>query len=41
MRESVTYQDILEEGEIKGEVRGRVEEAKGLLDGCRPLHRLT
>jgi predicted transposase/invertase (TIGR01784 family) len=31
MRESVTYQDILEEGEIKGEVRGRVEEAKGLV----------
>jgi predicted transposase YdaD len=31
MRESVIYQDILEEGEIKGEVKGRVEEAKGLV----------
>jgi predicted transposase YdaD len=39
MRESVIYQDILAEGEIKGkteglvegEVKGRVEEAKGLV----------
>jgi predicted transposase/invertase (TIGR01784 family) len=35
MRESVTYQDILEEGEIKGKTEGRVEgrfeEAKGLV----------
>lgn len=31
MRESVIYQDILAEGEIKGEVKGRVEEARGLV----------
>jgi predicted transposase YdaD len=35
MRESVIYQDILEEGEIKGKTEGlaegRVEEAKGLV----------
>lgn len=31
MRESVTYQDILEEGEIKGEGKWRFEEAKGLV----------
>lgn len=31
MRESVTYQDILAEGEIKGETQGRVKEARGLV----------
>jgi predicted transposase/invertase (TIGR01784 family) len=31
MRESVTYQDILEEGEIKGKTQGRIEEARGLV----------
>jgi predicted transposase YdaD len=31
MRESVIYQDILAEGEIKGKTEGRVEEAKGLV----------
>ena len=31
MRESVTYQDILEEGEIKSEGKWRFEEAKGLV----------
>jgi predicted transposase/invertase (TIGR01784 family) len=31
MRESVTYLDILEEGEIKGKTEGRIEEAKGLV----------
>ncbi len=30
MRESVTYQEILEEGEIKGKTQGRIEEAKSL-----------
>jgi predicted transposase/invertase (TIGR01784 family) len=31
MRESVTYQEILEEGEIKGKTQGRIEEARGLV----------
>jgi predicted transposase YdaD len=31
MRESVIYQDILEEGEIKGKTEGRIEEAKALI----------
>ena len=31
MRESVIYQDILAEGEVKGKTQGRVEEAKGLV----------
>jgi predicted transposase/invertase (TIGR01784 family) len=31
MRESATYQDILAEGEVKGETQGRVKEAKGLV----------
>lgn len=31
MRESVIYQDILAEGEVKGEVKGRVEEARVLV----------
>ncbi len=31
MRESVTYQEILAEGEVKGETQGRVKEARGLV----------
>ncbi len=31
MRESSTYQDILAEGEEKGETQGRIKEAKGLV----------
>jgi predicted transposase YdaD len=31
MRESVTYQEILAEGEVKGETQGRVKEAKALI----------
>ena len=31
MRESVTYQDILAEGEVKGETQGRVKEARTLI----------
>jgi predicted transposase YdaD len=31
MRESTTYQSILAEGEAKGEIVGRVREAKALL----------
>jgi predicted transposase/invertase (TIGR01784 family) len=31
MRESVTYQDILAEGETRGEARGRVDEARALV----------
>jgi predicted transposase/invertase (TIGR01784 family) len=31
MRESVTYQEILEEGEVKGETQGRFKEARGLV----------
>ena len=31
MRESAIYQDILAEGEVKGETQGRVKEAKGLV----------
>jgi predicted transposase YdaD len=31
MRESAIYQDILAEGEVKGKIQGRVEEAKGLV----------
>jgi predicted transposase/invertase (TIGR01784 family) len=30
MRESVTYQEILAEGEVKGKTQGRIEEAKSL-----------
>jgi predicted transposase YdaD len=29
-RESVTYQEILAEGEVKGKTQGRIEEAKSL-----------
>ena len=31
MRESVTYQEILAEGEVKGETQGRVKEARTLI----------
>ncbi len=31
MRESVTYQEILAEGEVKGKTQGRVEEARALI----------
>jgi predicted transposase YdaD len=31
MRESAIYQDILAEGEVKGEAKGHIEEAKGLV----------
>jgi predicted transposase YdaD len=31
MRESVTYQEILAEGEFKGKTQGRVEEARALI----------
>jgi predicted transposase YdaD len=31
MRESAIYQDILAEGEVKGKIQWRVEEAKGLV----------
>jgi predicted transposase/invertase (TIGR01784 family) len=31
MRESVTYQEILAEGEVKGKTQGRIEEARGLV----------
>jgi predicted transposase YdaD len=31
MRESVIYQDILAEGEVKGKTQGRVEEARALV----------
>lgn len=38
MRESVIYQDILEEGEAKGEARGKAEgEAKGKAETTRKL----
>jgi predicted transposase YdaD len=37
MRESVIYQDILAEGEVKGKTQGRVEEAKALV--IRQLNR--
>jgi predicted transposase/invertase (TIGR01784 family) len=37
MRESVTYQEILAEGEVKGETQGRVKEARGLV--IRQLNR--
>jgi predicted transposase YdaD len=38
MRESVTYQDILEEGEIKGKTEGLVEgEVKGRVEEARTL----
>ena len=30
MRESVAYQEILAEGEVKGKTQGRIEEAKSL-----------
>jgi predicted transposase YdaD len=38
MKESVTYQAIIEEGEAKGEAKGKTEEARKLL---RLLERFT